>query len=360
MPNYIHIDKITKKIDFDIKKKPVGSMQWDFLKRIPGAVGSLKRSMEQSIDTVFVYLSLSCQENCPVCGIASRKLADKEYNTGGFIDFLHFFKKIGTNYIIFDGNSIDHKDFWQILTISCKLEFQVSVNVERRISLSELRKMRQQGVQKIQMKMHGLENEHAKYRNNYSGIIKNLELFKREDVYSSLIFSISENNRQNIKRYIEFCEKYGVGQFSFMRLPSCPFYTVKDWPFLESKSFLGLSKEIIKHRKTSKTHITSNEAIWKGCGAAAVSCCIMPGNIAAPCAYIDEYRKVKNAAELRKVWKSELFSNIRRSKRLKGKCGRCDYKFLCKGCRAVAMLTKKDIYAADPGCWLPDKHKNEN
>jgi len=358
MSNYVHIDKITKKVDFDIEKKPIGSVQWDFLNCIPEARKSLEKRMMEGVDTVFVFLSLNCRENCPGCKIEREKPALKNYDTGDFMDFLRYFRKINTSYIIFDGNSLDHAGFWEILELSNKLGFQVSVNVERPISFLELKRMRKYGVQKIQMKLYGLANEHGNFRNNFSDIIKNLELFNKEGVYSSLIFSINENNRQNIKNYIEFCEKYNVGQFSFMRLPGCPFYPVKKWPFLHKRSFLDLSKEILKNRKSSKVHITSNEAIWKGCGAAAVSCCLLPGNIVTPCAYIDDYHILKNAADFKRLWKSTLFSNIRISKKLKGKCGKCDYGFFCKGCRAVANLIKKDIFAADPGCWLPNGRKN--
>lgn len=352
MLNYVHIDKTIKKVNLNIEKKPIGSVQWDFLNSIPDAKELLKKKMAEGVDTIFVFLSLSCREKCSDCELRQEGHAVKDYNYRDFISFLDYFKKIKTSYIIFDGNSIDHKDFWKILRKSNKLEFQASVNVERKVSLLELNKMRKYGIQKIQMKLYGIEDEHKKFQNNYHDIIKNLELFKKENVYSSVIFSIREDNKKNIKRYIKFCRQYNIGQFSFMRLPSCPFYPTKRWSFLNKKSFLELSKEVIKYRKFSSLHITSNEAIWKGCGAAAVSCCLLPGNIVTPCAYIHQYRKLKYVSEFDRLWKSDFFSNLRESRNFKGKCGHCNYNFFCKGCRAIAYLVKKDIYAADPGCWL--------
>lgn len=359
MSNYVHIDKTIKKVDFDIEKKPIGSTQWDFLNCISGAKKALKDKMAEGADTIFVFLSLDCREKCLGCKLQYCKQLARNYNYQDFMSFLDYFKKIKTSYIIFDGNSIDHKDFWKILRRSNELGFQVSVNAERTISLMELDKLRKYGIQKIQMKLYGLVDEHKKFQDNYSDIIKNLELFKKEKVYSSIIFSIREDNKQNIKKYIKFCEKYNVGQFSFMRLPSCPFHPTKNWPFLNRRSFLELSKEIIRHRESSEVHITSNEAIWKGCGAAAVSCCLLPDNLVTPCAYIAEYHKLKKVSDFNKLWKSKLFSNLRESRNLKGKCGKCEYNFFCKGCRAVAGLIKKDIYASDPGCWLSSGNKNE-
>lgn len=37
---------------------------------------------------------------------------------------------------------------------------------------------------------------------------------------------------------------------------------------------------------------------------------------------------------------------------LEGACGRCKQKHLCGGCRANALLYTKNIYGADPRCWL--------
>lgn len=39
---------------------------------------------------------------------------------------------------------------------------------------------------------------------------------------------------------------------------------------------------------------------------------------------------------------------------LKGKCGRCDLKYQCGGCRARALIRNHDYLAEDPDCWLEE------
>jgi radical SAM protein with 4Fe4S-binding SPASM domain len=47
---------------------------------------------------------------------------------------------------------------------------------------------------------------------------------------------------------------------------------------------------------------------------------------------------------------SPLFVQLRNHKSLKGKCGSCDYKSLCGGCRARALSIYKDYLEEEPYC----------
>jgi len=350
--NFVHIDKTIKNIKFEIANKPIGAGQWDFLSNLPGAKRALLKKMDKGPDTAFIFLSFRCNEKCKNCVIKNIKKKEYDYRYDSVIDVLKYLKKINTSYIIYDGNSLEHRRFIDILKKTYELGFQVSINIERQITAKELKLFKKYGVQKIQMKLYGLDNIHKNYQNNYQTVINNLKICKENNLYTSLIFSITNDNYFQIDKYIDFCERNNVGQFAFIRLPICPFYNPKNWSFLNGRAFLALSRKIINYRKTSKVHITSNEAMWKGCGAAAVSCAMLPGNLISPCVYIRHFTKLQYADQIKNEWHSPLYKNIRFSLKLKGKCGKCRYNFYCKGCRAVAELIKHDIYGEDPGCWI--------
>jgi len=349
---FVHIDKTTKNIKFRIAKKPIGAVQWDFLNSLPEAKKSLLVKTEKGPDAAFIFLSLRCSQKCDNCSVKNIKDGEYDYKYKDTVNVLKHLKNIGISYIIYDGNSLEHKRFSDILKKTHSLGFQVSVNMEKRITTKDIELFKKCGVQKVQMKLYGLDAIHKIYQNNYQIILDNLKLCKKNNLYVSLIFSITDKNYLQIEEYIKFCEKNNVRQFAFIRLPVCPFYDLKNWPFLDAKTFLYVSKEIIKHRKTSKVHITSNEAMWKGCGAATVSCAILPGNLMSPCVYIKHFIKLDGAEEIKNEWRSTFYKNIRSSAGLKGKCGKCEYNFYCKGCRAIAEFTKNDILGEDPGCWF--------
>jgi AdoMet-dependent heme synthase len=57
------------------------------------------------------------------------------------------------------------------------------------------------------------------------------------------------------------------------------------------------------------------------------------------------------------IWKnSQVFKQLRDFNELKGKCGVCEYKRVCGGCRARAYEATGDYLAEEPLCsYLPQK-----
>jgi radical SAM protein with 4Fe4S-binding SPASM domain len=81
---------------------------------------------------------------------------------------------------------------------------------------------------------------------------------------------------------------------------------------------------------------------------------------AIPCSYNDVYRagNVKDKP-LKEIWadmeKSEFFAKVRDKNNIKGKCGVCEYKQLCGGCRTTALFYTGDILQSDPRCpYIPE------
>jgi radical SAM protein with 4Fe4S-binding SPASM domain len=76
---------------------------------------------------------------------------------------------------------------------------------------------------------------------------------------------------------------------------------------------------------------------------------------AIPCSYNDAYRigNIKDKS-LKQIWddmqNSEFFTKVRDKSNLKGKCGICEYKELCGGCRSAALFYTGDILGSDPRC----------
>ena len=79
-----------------------------------------------------------------------------------------------------------------------------------------------------------------------------------------------------------------------------------------------------------------------------------------PCSYNDSYRlgNIKDKS-LKQTWvemqSSEFFNKVKDKKNLKGKCGVCEYRELCGGCRSSALFYTGDILGSDPRCaYIPN------
>lgn len=75
---------------------------------------------------------------------------------------------------------------------------------------------------------------------------------------------------------------------------------------------------------------------------------VVIGDIVTPELEIGDLRQEK----LSKIWRTSELANLLRDRdKLKGRCGRCELRFVCGGCRRMAYSLTGDIMAPDPQCW---------
>ena len=86
------------------------------------------------------------------------------------------------------------------------------------------------------------------------------------------------------------------------------------------------------------------------CPCGTQYCRITPDGRLTPCPYLPEVAGDLRRQSFAEIWRAApLFQRIREGK-LGGKCGDCEYRAMCGGCRARAFATTGDVLAADPSC----------
>lgn len=105
----------------------------------------------------------------------------------------------------------------------------------------------------------------------------------------------------------------------------------------------------LKKMVPGQTH--SLEAMTRGCLGGISFCFIGHTGDVQPCGYLE--LKAGNVREepFEQIWKkSKLFTDLRDFEKLKGKCGACEYKYVCGGCRARAYTKTGDYLEEEPYC----------
>jgi len=98
-------------------------------------------------------------------------------------------------------------------------------------------------------------------------------------------------------------------------------------------------------------HPGDMNAMTKGCLAGTGVCFISHEGEVFPCGYLPAL-----AGDLRKqsfadIWTSSVvFNELRDDDNLKGKCGCCEFRHVCMGCRARAFAATGDFLAEEPFC----------
>ena len=88
-----------------------------------------------------------------------------------------------------------------------------------------------------------------------------------------------------------------------------------------------------------------------GCGAGRFYCAISPEGNVSPCVFLPITVGNLKTEKLEDIWvNSAGFKDLRDRNKLKGRCDKCDFKFVCGGCRARAYSYHNDYLMSDPGC----------
>ena len=86
------------------------------------------------------------------------------------------------------------------------------------------------------------------------------------------------------------------------------------------------------------------------CPCGVQYCRITPDGKLTPCPYLPEVAGDLRRQSFADIWReAPLFRTLREGP-LGGRCGRCEYRALCGGCRARAFAVEGDVLAEDPSC----------
>ncbi len=92
-------------------------------------------------------------------------------------------------------------------------------------------------------------------------------------------------------------------------------------------------------------------AMTKGCLAGTGVCFVSHRGEAFPCGYLPVEAGNIRQQPFRQIWEhSPLFTELRDPDLLEGKCGLCEFKKVCGGCRARAYGMTAEYLGEEPFC----------
>ena len=115
------------------------------------------------------------------------------------------------------------------------------------------------------------------------------------------------------------------------------------WPFLLQRA--GISNGPL---------LRLAEMVFHGCSAGRGFVYIKPNGDVWPCPFIEVSCGNVRETPFRRIWTSSpVFEDLRqRETRLKGRCGDCEFRRLCGGCRGRTWAVSGDYLNEDPSCFI--------
>jgi radical SAM protein with 4Fe4S-binding SPASM domain len=107
------------------------------------------------------------------------------------------------------------------------------------------------------------------------------------------------------------------------------------------------------------SHSEGMDAMTKGCLAGTGVCFISHQGEVYPCGYLPVLAGDLNKQSFAEIWENaRVFQELRNTDNLKGKCGYCEFRSLCMGCRARAFAATGDYLDEEPFCVYQPRRKN--
>jgi len=105
-------------------------------------------------------------------------------------------------------------------------------------------------------------------------------------------------------------------------------------------------------------HPSDMNAMTKGCLAGTAVCFISNQGEVYPCGYLPALAGDLKRQRFADIWEnSYVFNQLRDVNNLTGKCGCCEFKNVCMGCRARAYAATGDYLSEEPFCVYEPKTK---
>jgi AdoMet-dependent heme synthase len=344
-----------------------------------------EKTSEAELRLVAWELTRNCNLNCIHC----RAAADKgphagELDTDACLRVLDDIREVGRPVIILTGGEpLMRPDIFDIARYGNDKGLRMVMAPNGTLITEEnAKEMVASGIQRISVSLDGATAEtHDRFRQvegAFAGALQGVEWVKKAGLEFQVNTTITQQNFGELPRIQELAVELGaVAHHIFLLVPTGRgkyildgeisaqqyeetlnwFYDQRDKVPLQLKAtcaphYYRILRERARQegkRVTFKTH--GLDAVTRGCLGGTGFCFISNVGVVQPCGYLNVEAGNVTKTPFFDIWRhSEVFNNLRDFKKLKGKCGRCEYKRVCGGCRARAYEATGDYLAEEPLC----------
>jgi radical SAM protein with 4Fe4S-binding SPASM domain len=217
------------------------------------------------------------------------------------------------------------------------------------------RKLKQAGIKRVAISLDSSTPEgHDEFRGvkgSWKRAIRGIETCKRNNIDVQINTTITQQNYSEVDDIMTLAKKLGVKDFhAFFLVPTGRGRKLEDIsPVMYERMIKGILEKGTKYTLNVKPtcapqfmRIAKQMGLklkhkTRGCIAGLSYCRIYPTGEVTPCPYLPI--KLGNIRKrlFKDIWlNSEILKTLRDFNKLKGKCGICEYRNICGGCRARA------------------------
>jgi radical SAM protein with 4Fe4S-binding SPASM domain len=229
------------------------------------------------------------------------------------------------------------------------------------------RRLKDAGVYRIAIDLDGAEEKvHNSLRAGFQEAVTGIKRCKDAGLSLQINSMITNINKSEMPNILDLAEKLGVDAWHvFFLVPVKQFggdYMLSSEEYEEALKWLSGVKDKAKIEVAATCapqylrffgEVTRGKwRVARGCSAGVSFVYVSHQGNVYPCDHLPVLAGSIREKSFKEIWDSaEVFQNLRDFSKLKGKCGLCQYKDICGGCRARAYYETGDYLQEDPACF---------
>jgi radical SAM protein with 4Fe4S-binding SPASM domain len=224
------------------------------------------------------------------------------------------------------------------------------------------KKLKEAGIETVSISLDSnIPKQHDEFRGvkgSWEKAVNAIKALRENGVLVQVNTTVTQQNYDQIDDIMSLAEKLGVENFHlFFLVPTGRGVKIADispakYESMIKTTFAKAAKHKLNVRPSCAPQFMRiakdmdlDMSRWiRGCIAGLYYCRVYPNGDITPCPYLPI--KLGNIREnqFKKIWfNSEMFKNLRDFDALKGKCGACEHRTVCGGCRARAYGLSSDF-----------------
>jgi heme b synthase len=287
-------------------------------------------------------------------------------------------------FILSGGEPLVRTDLFRIAVYARSKGLKVALATNGTLVTEELAgRMAESGIQRVSISIDGADaSSHDDFRRMpgaFDAALRGAEHVWSAGIPFQINTTVTKRNIGQLSRILDLAvDRHAAALHLFLLVPTgCgkeiaddemiepqEYESVLNWFYDQSKiAGIGLKATCAPHyfrimrqrAKIEGTKITPEthgmEAMTKGCLAGSAVCFISHTGEVYPCGYLPVSAGNIRDQHFRNIWdNAQIFRELRDEDNLRGKCGGCEFRRVCMGCRARAYSYSGNYLDPEPFC----------
>ncbi|MBD3320147.1 MAG: radical SAM protein [Chitinivibrionales bacterium] len=261
------------------------------------------------------------------------------------------------------------------------------------INTQSAKRIKAAGIERISISIDGAS---AASHDNFRGVagafdaaVKGIEFLKKEGIQFQINSTVTKHNLHELPALLELSKKLGAEVFNpfflvptgrgkaiaHLELAPQEYEQALEWIYEQSLTgtieirvtcaphYFRIARQKRINNQDQPSEKTNPGAALKGCLGGQGFVFVSYRGIVQPCGFLDipcgDLRKEN--FDFKKIYEtSKVFIDLRNRKSYRGKCGVCEFLYICGGCRARAYFASGNYIDEEPYCCYEPRNKDRD